>query len=273
VNTLAVAERGARGGANVAFPEKLYEMLQVVDAEDDGHIISWQPHGRCFLIHRKKEFVDHVMPRFFHQSKLTSFQRQLNLYGFVRLTAGKDRGAYYHELFLRGRPDLCRHMTRTRVKGNGMKAASSPSTEPDFYSMEYCLWATGHRVTARRISDDFSAELASQSASEASLLTGPTPLPNPLSHRAIKRKMSRIISPPNSPQQFHKSVDLIELPFSSPMNNQDWEADPFWGGGVSDDCPHTGDVVHFEGLQFRYMDHLDLEDEICAELSPACVWV
>lgn len=103
---------------------------------------------------------------------MTSFQRQLNLYGFVRLTAGKDRGAYvlvllnlssprhsphphcnshtlsptllpfnsyYHELFLRSRPDLCPNMTRTRVKGNGMKAASSPQTEPNFYAMEPSL--------------------------------------------------------------------------------------------------------------------------------------
>ena len=30
--------------------------------------------------------------RFFRQSKMTSFQRQLNLYGFSRLTAGTDRG-------------------------------------------------------------------------------------------------------------------------------------------------------------------------------------
>jgi hypothetical protein len=29
-------------------------------------------------------------------------------------------------------------MVRTRIKGNGMKAAASPSTEPDFYSMDYC---------------------------------------------------------------------------------------------------------------------------------------
>lgn len=30
-------------------------------------------------------------------------------------------------------------MIRTRIKGNGMKAASSPNTEPNFYAMEYCF--------------------------------------------------------------------------------------------------------------------------------------
>jgi hypothetical protein len=55
-----------------------------------------------------------------------------------RLTAGRDRGAYYHELFLRGRRDMAGLMVRTRIKGNGMKAASSPNTEPNFYAMEHC---------------------------------------------------------------------------------------------------------------------------------------
>ena len=34
--------------------------------------------------------------------------------------------------------DLCKTMVRTRVKGNGSKAASSPATEPNFYTMEPC---------------------------------------------------------------------------------------------------------------------------------------
>ena len=74
-----------------------------------------QPHGRCFVVHKPKEFVVEVMPTYFHQSKLTSFQRQLNLYGFTRITRGPDRGGYYHELFLRHKMFLCKTMVRYRL--------------------------------------------------------------------------------------------------------------------------------------------------------------
>ena len=125
-------KKGPRGGVTVSFPEKLHDMLCTVVQEGLEDIVSWQPHGRCFLVRKKNEFVNEVMSRyvhfsisfdlslfrvtytlrylyyarrlslteisteyyrFFSQSKLTSFQRQLNLYGFIRLTAGSDRGA------------------------------------------------------------------------------------------------------------------------------------------------------------------------------------
>jgi HSF-type DNA-binding len=75
--------------------------------------------------------------RYFRQTKLTSFQRQLNLYGFNRITRGADSGAYYCELFLRYRVFLCKRMIRTKVKGTRFKAASNPENEPDFYSMPF----------------------------------------------------------------------------------------------------------------------------------------
>jgi len=52
-----------RGGVAVAFPLKLHAVLDQVEADGLAHVISWQPHGRCFVIHKPKEFVDHVMPR------------------------------------------------------------------------------------------------------------------------------------------------------------------------------------------------------------------
>jgi hypothetical protein len=124
-----------RGGVAVAFPMKLHAMLDQIEQDGLGHVISWQPHGRCFVVHKPKEFVDTVLPQYFKQSKMTSFQRQLNLYGFQRLTRGNDATGYYHELFLRGKTFLCKQMTRTKVKGTGYKAASSPDSEPDFWSM------------------------------------------------------------------------------------------------------------------------------------------
>ena len=62
-----------------------------------------------------------INKRFFRQTKLTSFQRQLNLYGFSRLTRGRDSGGYYHELFLRGKTYLTRSMSRTKIKGKDKK--------------------------------------------------------------------------------------------------------------------------------------------------------
>jgi hypothetical protein len=112
-------------------------MLDTIEQDGYGEVVSWQPHGRAFLVRKPTEFVSLVMPKYFKQTKITSFQRQLNLYGFRRLTKGSDMGAYYHELFLRGRPFLCHKMTRTKIKGTGSKAASSPETEPDFYRMSY----------------------------------------------------------------------------------------------------------------------------------------
>jgi hypothetical protein len=74
------ASQRRRGGVTISFPLKLHAVLDQVERDGLAHVISWQAHGRCFVIHKPKEFVDHVMPCYFRQSKLTSFQRQLNLY-------------------------------------------------------------------------------------------------------------------------------------------------------------------------------------------------
>ena len=124
-----------RGGVKTPFPVRLHNMLSGVEAQGLTHIVSWQPHGRSFLVHKSQEFTDHIMPQYFNQGKFASFQRQLNLYGFKRITRGPDTGSYYNELFLKGRPFLAQDIQRTKVKGNGARAASNPDAEPNFYAM------------------------------------------------------------------------------------------------------------------------------------------
>jgi len=129
-------EHPVRGGVTTPFPLKLHEMLTATAAEGLEDVVSWQPHGRCFVVHKPKDFVL-MLPQYFKLSKLASFQRQLNLYGFQRLTRGRDRGGYYHELFLRDRVFLSHSIQRSKVKGTGVRARSNPDQEPDFWGMPW----------------------------------------------------------------------------------------------------------------------------------------
>mmetsp|Transcript_8154 Transcript_8154/g.11746 ORF Transcript_8154/g.11746 Transcript_8154/m.11746 type:complete len:859 (-) Transcript_8154:1336-3912(-) len=124
------------GTTQISFPLKLQTMLDKLEAEGDTDAISWLPHGRGFLVHKPDIFVSELMPAYFRQTKYSSFQRQLHMYSFQRITAGRDKGAYYHEHFLRGKPRLCQKMVRTRINGKGCRKPGNPSNEPDFYSMK-----------------------------------------------------------------------------------------------------------------------------------------
>jgi len=119
------------------FPLKLHIILKILEEEGNDCIVSWLPHGRAFVIHDSGRFEQEVVKRFFKHSQISSFRRQLNLYGFLRLSNGRDTGAYYHQLFLRGKPVLSLRMIRTKVKGTKIRASSSPADEPRFYVMPF----------------------------------------------------------------------------------------------------------------------------------------
>ena len=94
------------------FPLKMHDMLQF--CEDNGleDIVSWQPDGTAFKVHKPSEFVKRILPKFFRQTKFKSFQRQLHLYSFDRIWEGPNKGGYQHKLFVRGCRNASRYLTR-----------------------------------------------------------------------------------------------------------------------------------------------------------------
>lgn len=120
-------ERRMRGGVIEPFPEKLHRLLLEVEAAGRADVISFVANGRAFAIHKPDAFFKEIVPLYFRQSRLSSFKRQLNLYGFELINVGPARGGYYHELFVREQPHLCRKMRRMAIK----TSAKSPATSTD----------------------------------------------------------------------------------------------------------------------------------------------
>ena len=55
------------------FPYKLYDMLEYAADSEFFYSVSWSEDGTSFAIHDKDEFMMHVVPLFFKQTKFRSF--------------------------------------------------------------------------------------------------------------------------------------------------------------------------------------------------------
>jgi HSF-type DNA-binding len=148
-----LADKKSGGGPKTTFPRKLYEMVSS-ESKRNSTIIRFQPHGRAFKIYDREKFQKEVLRKYFQfQTEYASFQRQLNLYGFQRLTdSGPDQHAFYHCLFLRGRPDLCELILRNQ---QGRRKANQ-SQEPDFTTLAAMPDFTPADVTDGSASVDIS---------------------------------------------------------------------------------------------------------------------
>ena len=115
-------------GMEPTFIRRLYTMLDDATAKGFDDIVSWSENGTAFRVHFPDKFTKRLLPEYFNQTKYKSFQRQLNMYGFYRFTAGSLKGACSHSLFVRGSPDCCEAITRAKTK-RGTKRTSKKTTE------------------------------------------------------------------------------------------------------------------------------------------------
>jgi hypothetical protein len=82
--------KAKREPSSTSFPNKLYKIL----ANPIYHPhIAWLSHGRAWRILKPKEFCEIVLPKHFRSDRYASFMRQVNGWGFKRISDGQDQNA------------------------------------------------------------------------------------------------------------------------------------------------------------------------------------
>jgi len=111
------------------FPEKLYRILEELEQEGKDTIISFVNEGTAFEIHQPEEFEDQIIPRYFRQGGISSFKKQLHLYGFTKIKTDSRGFAtsliFCHSKFQRGQPQLCLLMDRVNKNIGRARAAKA----------------------------------------------------------------------------------------------------------------------------------------------------
>ncbi|KAI9343448.1 hypothetical protein DFJ73DRAFT_518707 [Zopfochytrium polystomum] len=118
------AEKKVTSTATKVVPAFLSKLYSIVN-DNSSNLIRWSSDGRSFIIENCDEFAKEVLPRFFKHSNLSSFVRQLNMYGFHKvlpppsITATADAEPLVWEFenphFQRDQPDLLCLVVRKKM--------------------------------------------------------------------------------------------------------------------------------------------------------------
>ena len=73
------------------FLKSLWHILSY----EDQNIIRWLPDGLAFEITSRDKLVEHILPKYFRHSNFTSFQRQLNYFGFKKWSKSKTKNCIF----------------------------------------------------------------------------------------------------------------------------------------------------------------------------------
>ncbi|XP_011553876.3 heat shock factor protein isoform X3 [Plutella xylostella] len=105
-------------GASV--PAFLGKLWKLVNDSETNHLISWSPGGKTFVIKNQADFARELLPLYYKHNNMASFIRQLNMYGFHKITSVENGGLRYekdeiefsHPCFMKGHAYLLEHIKR-----------------------------------------------------------------------------------------------------------------------------------------------------------------
>ncbi|XP_067948168.1 heat shock factor protein 1-like isoform X2 [Watersipora subatra] len=110
------------------IPAFLLKVRNLLDDPTNNDLICWNLNnndGDSFIIFDQTRFAKEVLPQYFKHNNLASFIRQLNMYGFKKITnidqgglLTRDDMEFHNPYFVRDNPALMEHIKR---KGAALK--------------------------------------------------------------------------------------------------------------------------------------------------------
>ncbi|XP_067142548.1 heat shock factor protein-like [Centruroides vittatus] len=105
---------------NVGLPVFIAKLWKIVEDPETDDLISWGSDGTSFVIKNQTRFSKELLPLYFKHGNMTSFVRQLNMYGFRKMTNIAQSGLhheneeieFYHQYFIKGQELLLSEIKR-----------------------------------------------------------------------------------------------------------------------------------------------------------------
>lgn len=93
------------------------EMLRMAEIDGFSDIVGWCKSGKAFRIYKKPQFQEQILSKYLTCAKATYLSDMLRKWGFCRLknAKGDEKDAYFHRLFQRYKPELCRDLSKEEM--------------------------------------------------------------------------------------------------------------------------------------------------------------
>lgn len=95
-----------------AVPPFLQKAFEIFSEPAFEHICGWGESNDTIFIKDIDAFAKEILPRYFKHSNYSSFTRQLHKYDFHKTVHNPRHGEFKHPYFLRGQPQLMKHIQR-----------------------------------------------------------------------------------------------------------------------------------------------------------------
>ncbi|XP_040144495.2 heat shock factor protein 3 [Ictidomys tridecemlineatus] len=107
--------------SNATVPGFLIKLWTLVDDTNLDDVIRWSENGHSFLVVNEQNFAKNILPKYFKHNNISSFIRQLNLYGFRKVLAMENGKVlqgktltmeFQHPFFKKGGSSLLENIKR-----------------------------------------------------------------------------------------------------------------------------------------------------------------